>query len=55
MVSIPKNVQEFLPGKMGWVATCSQDGTPNVTPKGTLRLLDNQHVMFADLFSFKTR
>ena len=55
MVSIPKNVQEFLPGKMGWVATSSPDGTPNVTPKGTLRLLDDQHVMFADLFSLKTR
>ena len=55
MVSIPKHVQEFLPGKMGWVATSSPDGTPNVTPKGTLRLLDDQHVMFADLFSLKTR
>jgi len=54
-VSIPKHVQEFLPGKMGWVATSSPDGTPNVTPKGTLRLLDDQHVMFADLFSLKTR
>jgi hypothetical protein len=40
---------------MGWVATSSPDGTPNVTPKGTLRVLDDQHVMFADLFSLKTR
>ena len=55
MVSIPKHVQEFLPGKMGWIATSSPDGTPNVTPKGTIRLLDDQHVMFADLFSLKTR
>ena len=55
MVSIPKHVQEFLPGKMGWVATSSPDGIPNVTPKGTIRLLDDQHVIFADLFSLKTR
>jgi hypothetical protein len=55
MVSIPKNVQEFLPGKMGWVGTSTPDGLPNVTPKGTLRLLDDQHVIFADLFSLKTR
>jgi predicted pyridoxine 5'-phosphate oxidase superfamily flavin-nucleotide-binding protein len=55
MVSIPKHVQEFLSGKMGWVATSTPDGTPNVTPKGTLRQLDDQHVMFADLFSLKTR
>ena len=55
MVSIPKVVQEFLPGKMGWVATASKSGQPNVTPKGSLKLLDDQHVMFADLFSLKTR
>jgi predicted pyridoxine 5'-phosphate oxidase superfamily flavin-nucleotide-binding protein len=27
---------------------------PNVTPKGSLKLLDEQHVLFADLFSLKT-
>jgi uncharacterized protein len=55
MVSIPKHVQEFLPGKLAWVATTSRDGEPNVTPKGTLKLLDDSHVAFADLFSLKTR
>ena len=55
MVSIPKHVQEFFPGKMAWVATATRDGEPNVTPKGTARLLDDQHVVFADLYSLKTR
>jgi hypothetical protein len=55
MVSIPKYVQDFLPGKLAWVATASRDGVPNVTPKGTLKLLDENHVLFADLFSLKTR
>jgi predicted pyridoxine 5'-phosphate oxidase superfamily flavin-nucleotide-binding protein len=55
MASIPKYVQEFFPGKMGWVATASRDGMPNVTPKGTVKVLDDQHVIFADLFSLKTR
>jgi hypothetical protein len=55
MVSIPKYVQDFLPGKLAWVATTSRDGEPNVTPKGTLKLLDDAHVAFADLFSLKTR
>lgn len=55
MVTIPKRVQEFLPGKMGWVATATKDGVPNTTPKGTVRMLDDQHIVFADLFSFKTR
>ncbi len=55
MVTIPKHVQEFLPGKLAWVATAGSDGTPNATPKGSVRLLDDQHIVFADLFSVKTR
>jgi predicted pyridoxine 5'-phosphate oxidase superfamily flavin-nucleotide-binding protein len=55
MIIIPKYVQDFLPGKLAWVATASRDGEPNVTPKGTLKLLDENHVFFADLFSLKTR
>ncbi len=55
MVSIPEYVQAFLPGKLAWVATASRDGVPNVTPKGSLKLLDEHHVIFADLFSLKTR
>jgi len=55
MASIPKSVQEFLPGKLAWVATASRRGEPNTTPKGTLKLLDDEHVIFADLFSLKTR
>lgn len=55
MVDIPQHVQDFLPGKLAWVATASATGEPNVTPKGTLKLVDAQHVLFADLFSRKTR
>ena len=55
MVSIPQHVQDFLPGKMGWVATSSSKGEPNATPKGSVRVLDDQHIVFADLFSLKTR
>ncbi len=55
MVTIPSQIQAFLTGKMAWVATAAGDGTPNTTPKGSLRLLDDQHLLFADLFSCKTR
>jgi predicted pyridoxine 5'-phosphate oxidase superfamily flavin-nucleotide-binding protein len=55
MVKIPKLVQDFIPGKLAWVATVSKDGVPNVTPKGTLKLMDDSHVLFADLFSLKTQ
>ena len=54
-VKIPPDVQEFIKGKQGWVATASRDGIPNVSIKGSLRLLDDEHLVFADLFSLKTR
>jgi uncharacterized protein len=54
-VKIPDSVQEFMKGKPGWVATASKDGMPNVSIKGSLRVLDAEHVMFTDLFSLKTR
>ena len=40
---------------MAWVATASPDGTPNATPKGSVQVLDDEHLIFADLFSLKTR
>jgi hypothetical protein len=55
VVSIPKHVQDFLPGKLAWVATASLDGEPNVTPKGSLKLLDEHHVLFARSVFLKTR
>ncbi len=54
-VKIPKELQEFLPGKEGWIATAARDGTPNLSIKGSLRLLDDEHLLFADLNSLKTR
>jgi predicted pyridoxine 5'-phosphate oxidase superfamily flavin-nucleotide-binding protein len=55
MAKIPQEVKEFIPGKMGWVGTATADGVPNVTPKGTAQILDDEHLIFADLFSRKTR
>ena len=48
-------MQEFMKGKMAWVATASPDGVPNTTPKGTVQVIDDEHIVFADLFSLKTR
>jgi uncharacterized protein len=54
-VKIPVELQEFIKGKQGWVATASRDGAPNVSIKGSLRLLDDEHLLFADIHSLKTR
>jgi hypothetical protein len=55
MAKIPAEVQEFVKNKTAWVATASPDGMPNTTPKGSVRVLDDEHIIFADLFSLKTR
>ncbi len=55
MAKIPKEVQEFVKNKLAWVATASPDGVPNTTPKGSVQVIDDEHLVFADLFSLKTR
>lgn len=37
--------------RLAFVATVCADGTPNVSPKGTLCVLDDEHLIFADLRS----
>ena len=54
-ITIPQHVQDFLKGKLGWVSTASKSGVPNAVPKGSVRIVDDSHIMFADLFSRKTR
>jgi len=40
--------------KPAMIATASKEGRPNVSPKGSLRVLDDEHLMFVDLRSPKT-
>ena len=37
-----------------FVATVSKSGKPNVSAKGSLRVMDDEHVMFADVASPRT-
>jgi uncharacterized protein len=37
--------------KLGFVATVNADGTPNLSPKGTMQALDDDHIVFADIRS----
>ena len=37
--------------RLGFVATVCPDGTPNLSPKGTLAVADDEHLVFADLRS----
>ena len=40
--------------KPGLIATSSRDGRPNVSAKGTLRVLDDERLLFADVNSPRT-
>ena len=37
--------------RLGFVATVCPDGTPNLSPKGTVAVLDDDHLIFADIRS----
>jgi predicted pyridoxine 5'-phosphate oxidase superfamily flavin-nucleotide-binding protein len=37
--------------RLGYVATVSLDGMPNLSPKGSLTVWDDDHLMFADIES----
>ena len=37
--------------KLGFVATVNADGSPNLSPKGTMQVLDDAHIVFADIRS----
>jgi len=43
-----------LEQKLGFVATVSVDGTPNLSPKGTTTVFDDEHLVFADVASPNT-
>ena len=55
MVIITEEIKNFVNfQKLGYVATISTDNTPNLSPKGTIMVLDESHIAFADIQSPKT-
>ena len=39
---------------LGFVATVNDDGTPNLSPKGTFLILDDEHLIFGEIRSPNT-
>ena len=55
MVIITEEIKNFVNSqKLGYVATISADNTPNLSPKGTIIVLDESHLTFADIHSPQT-
>jgi uncharacterized protein len=40
--------------RLGFYATVSADGSPNLSPKGSTYVLDDKHLMFGDIRSPQT-
>ena len=55
MVIITEEIKNFVNfQKLGYVATISADNTPNLSPKGTIIVLDESHLAFVHIQSPQT-
>ena len=55
MVTISEEIKNFVNSqKLGYVATVSNDGTPNLSPKGTIVVMNESTLVFADIRSPQT-
>jgi hypothetical protein len=55
MATLTAEIKEFVKKqKLGFVATVCPDGTPNLSPKGTTTVWDDEHLVFADIHSPNT-
>jgi predicted pyridoxine 5'-phosphate oxidase superfamily flavin-nucleotide-binding protein len=50
----PEMKRVVLEQRLGFVATVCPDGTPNLSPKGTTTVWDDDHLAFADIRSPQT-
>ena len=49
---LTQEIKDFVnKAKLGFIATVCPDGTPNLSPKGTTVVWDEEHLAFADIHS----
>ena|SRR5689334_11825893 len=55
MAMLTEDMKQFVrEQRLGFVATVCLDGTPNLSPKGTATVWDDEHLVFADIRSPRT-
>ncbi len=55
MIIISEEIKNFVNSqKLGYVATVSKDGTANLSPKGTIVIINESTITFADIRSPQT-
>lgn len=48
---LTEDMRRIIEAELGFIATVCPDGTPNLSPKGTTAVWDDDHLVFADLRS----
>ena len=48
MAKITDEMKEMVKGQIAFVATATPDGIPSVAPKGTTRILDDEHIIYGE-------
>lgn len=54
MVKLTEEIKTLLGKGQAFIATASKDGTPNAGPKGSVHLLDDETVVYAESTGRKT-
>jgi hypothetical protein len=49
MASITEEMKAFIKTHQAFVATVAPDGSPNIGPKGSLQVLDEEHLIYYEL------
>jgi len=49
MAKITEEMKALVKGQQAFVATATPDGIPSIAPKGSTRVLDEEHIIFSEL------
>ena len=48
MARITEEIKTKVQGQPAFVATAAPDGTPSLAPKGSVQILDDEHIIFSE-------
>ena len=54
MAKITEEMKAAIKGQQAYVATASPDGVPDVAPKGTVEILDDEHIIYSEIAGKKS-
>ncbi|MBI4297978.1 MAG: pyridoxamine 5'-phosphate oxidase family protein [Chloroflexi bacterium] len=49
MAKLTEEMKELINGQLCFIATVNADGSPNIGPKGSTRVLDDEHIVYGEV------